>query len=84
VKIFSRQDKPDNQDIIFLPFLKKDKKLYSSPRKIDALKRSPTAIMIYKNYLEDNQTIIFGRMRIEFSFFLLGREKAQRQIQLIL
>ncbi len=26
MKIFFRQDLPDNQDIIFLPFLKKDKK----------------------------------------------------------
>ena len=58
--------------------------LYSSPRKIDALKRSSTAMMIYKNYLEGNQAIIFRRRRIEFSSFLLGREKAQRQIQLIL
>jgi hypothetical protein len=84
MNIFFRQDKLDNQDIIFLPFLKKDKKLYSSPRKINALKRSQTAMMIYKNYLDGNQTIIFRRRRIEFSSFLLGRENAQRQIQLIL
>jgi len=49
---------------------KKGKKLYSSPRKIDALKRSPTAMMIYKSYLEGNQAIIFRRRRIEFSSFL--------------
>jgi len=59
-----------------LLFLQKDKKLYSSPRKIDALKRSPTAMMIFKNYLEGNQAIIFRRRRIDFSSFLLGREKA--------
>ena len=82
MKIFFRQDLLDNQDI--LSFLKKDKKLYSSPRKIDALKRSPTAMMIFKNYLEVNQAIIFRRRRIEFSSFLPGREKAQRQIKLIL
>jgi hypothetical protein len=56
-----------------LPFLKKNKKLYSSPRKIDALKPGPTALVIFKNYLESNQAIGFRRRRVEFSSFLLGR-----------
>jgi len=67
--------------LYFLPFLKKDKKLYSSPRKSTGLKRSPIATMILKNYLGSNQAIVFRRRRIEFPSFWEGRKSKDKSNQ---